>query len=146
MGFSGGFGVTFNIGDTVLASVPNYTAIAQVKTWNGIEIGAIMSEVTHHASPGGYREKIPSGLFELSDIELGLAFDITQATHANASGGLTYAMLNQTPLAYQIVLPDSGTTTFSFDAYVSKLKWESPQEEHIMATVTLTVTGQPTIA
>jgi hypothetical protein len=146
MGYSGGYGVTFNIGDGDVASTPTYTAIAQVKTWNGVEIGAVMSEVTNHASPGGYREHVPSGLFEVSDLELGLAFDISQATHANAAGGLMHAMLNKTKLAFQIVLPDASTTTWTFDAYVQKFKVESPTEEHVMGTATLKVTGQPTLA
>jgi hypothetical protein len=105
-----------------------------------------MSEVTNHASPGGYKEKIPSGLFEVGSIELELAFDITQGTHANAAGGLTHAMLNQTKLAYQIVLPDASNTTFTFDAYIEKMKFDSPKEEHVMATTTVTITGQPTLS
>lgn len=146
MGFTGGFGMTFNIGSAAMSGSPTYTAIAQVREWNGVEVAAILSEVTHHASTGGFREKIPSGLFEVSDLELKLAFDISEATHANSSGGLTHALLNKLKRAFQIVLPDSSTTTWTFDAYVQKIKWESPQEEHVMATVTLTVTGQPTIA
>lgn len=146
MGYTGGFGVDFNIGSAAMSGTPSYTAIAQVKKWNGIEIAAILSEVTHHASAGGFREKIPSGLFEVSDLELELAFDISEGTHANSSGGLVHALLNKTKLAYQIVLPDSGTTTWTFDAYVQKIKFDSPQEEHVMGTVTLTVTGQPTLA
>jgi hypothetical protein len=145
MGFTGGFGVTFNIGSAAMSGTPTYTAIAQVKTWNGYEISTVMSEVTHHASTGGFKEFVPSGLSEMGTIELGLAFDISLATHANASGGLIYARTNKTKLAYQIVLPNTGTTKFTFDAYVEKINWESPQEEHLMATVTLRPTGQPTI-
>lgn len=146
MSFDGGFGVLFKIGDGDKASVPTYTQIAQVKKWNGIEIGAILSEVTHHSSPGGFRQKVPSGLFEVSDIELELAFDITDPTHANASGGLIHAQLNKTKLAYQIVLPDASTTTWTFDAYVQKLKLDSQQEEHVMGNVTLVITGQPELS
>jgi hypothetical protein len=146
MSYEGGFGVTFNIGDDVFSGTPNYTAIAQVEEWNEMSIEAVMAEVTNHASTGGYEEHIPSGLFRTGEIELGLVFDITGGTHANASGGVTHALLNKTKLAYQVVLPDSGSTTFSFDAYVSKIAWQSPKEEKIMAKVTLRPTGQPTIA
>jgi len=142
----GGYGVTFNIGDGNVASSPTYTAIAQVKTWNGVGIAAMMSETTHHASTGGYKEFVPSGLFEVDDIELGLVFDITTATHANASGGLTHALLNKTELAYQMVLPDAGNTTFTFDAYCQKVVYASPKEEHVDAAVTLKVTGQVTLS
>ena len=146
MGFDGGFGVTFNIGDGPMAETPTYTAIAQVKTWNGMEIEAVMAEVTNHGSTGGFQEFQPSGRMNSSPIELGLAFDISGATHANASGGLTHAMLNRTKLAYQIILPDTGETTWTFDAYVSKIKWESNQEEEIRATVTMRPTGEPTLS
>lgn len=141
----GGFGATFNIGDGNMGSTPSYTAIAQVQSVNGFEISQVMTDVTAHDSTGGYREKIPTGLFEVGDVELELIFDITEGTHDNASGGLTHALLNKTELAYQIVLPDTSDTTFTFDAYVSKVGWGSPQEDAIKATVTLTVTGQPTI-
>lgn len=146
MSNTGGFGVIFKIGDGAVADTPTYTAIAQVKEFNGVEVASILSEITAHDSPGGYREKIPSGLFEVSDIELNLVFDIAEASHANSAGGLTHAMLNKTLLAYQVIFPDSGTTTWTFDAYVQKVKMESPKEEHLMGMVTLVITGQPTLS
>ena len=146
MSYDGGFGVTFNIGDDEMSGTPSYTPIAQVKKFNGIEIEALMSDVTNHGSTAGFEEMIPSGRKKQAPIELELAFDITQATHANASGGLIHALLNETKLAYQIILSDASTTTWTFDAFVQKIKWDSPQEEHVMATVTMQPTGQPTIA
>jgi len=165
MSFDGGFGVDFKIGDGDLASTPTYASIAQVKTWNGVEIEALLSEVTNHASPGSFQASyslvgvalaaeavgtlvfdVPSGLMKSSAIELQLARDIAAATHANASGGLVYTWLNKVKLAYQIVLPDSGSTTWSFDAYINKINIGSPKEEHVMATVTLNPTGQLTLS
>lgn len=146
MSADGGYGVDFGIGDGDIASTPTYTTIAQVKAWNGLEIEAVLSEITNHGSPGGFDEHVPSGLFRTSEIELELALDMAGATHANASGGLTHAFLNRTKLAYQIVLPDASSTTWEFDAYISKLKMDSPIEEHVMATVTLKPTGQATLS
>lgn len=146
MGFDGGFGVGFKIGDGAVASSPSYTSIAQVESWNGMGIAAVMAEATAHDATGGYRRKKPSGLFEVDNIELGLVFDISEATHANASGGLLHAQLNKTLLAYQIVLPDTGNTTFTFDAYVQKFMITSVKEEVIKATVTLEIDGQPTLS
>lgn len=145
MGGEGGFGVVFKIGDGNKASTPDYTAIAQVEDFNGVDVKSIMAETTAHDSAGGFRKKVPSGLFEMSDIELGLVFDITQGTHANSSGGLIHALLNKTHLAYQIIFPDASDTTWTFDAYVSGIKWESPKDNKIGARVTLTVDGQPTL-
>lgn len=145
MANAGGFGVTFNIGDGAVASTPTYTAIAQVKSFNGVEIESVLSDITAHDSPGGYDEHIPSGRFNTSAIELELVFDIAQATHANSSGGLVHAMLNKTLLAYQIIFPDTSTTTWTFDAYINKIKMESEQEAHFKAMVTMKPTGVPVL-
>lgn len=146
MANTGGFGVTFNIGDGPVSSTPTYTAIAQVQSFNGVEIESVMSDITAHDSTAGYDEHIPSGRKNTSEIELELTFDITQATHANAAGGLVHAFLNDTLLAYQVVFPDTGNTTWEFDAYVSKLRMESEKEEHLKGMVTMRPTGQPTLS
>jgi len=145
MSYDGGYGVTFNIGDGPLSGTPTYTPIGQVKSWNGLEIEAVLSEVTHHASPGGYDEHVPSGLMKTSEIELEIALDMAGATHANAADGLAYNFLNRVKAAYQIILPDASETTWTFDAYIQKLKMDSPIEEHVMATVTLKPTGEASL-
>lgn len=146
MSADGGYGVVFNIGDGPLAETPSYTPIAQVKSWNGLEIEAVLSDITNHGSPGGFDEHVPSGLFRTSEIELELALDMAGATHTNAAGGLVYNHLNKIKAAYQIVLPDASVTTWTFDAYIKKLKMDSPLEEHVMATVTLKPTGQAALS
>jgi len=146
MAVSGGFGVTLNFGDDEMSGSPVYTAVANVEEIGGFKVSAIMDEFTGHDSTGGYREKIPSGLMEVGDVSLKVAFDITEGTHANAAGGLTYAQQNRLKRAFQIVFPDASDTTFTFDAYVSELEIESPKENHLMGNLVLTVTGQPTIS
>lgn len=145
MGATGGLGVTFNIGDGDMDSSPSYTPIANVKSFNGVDSSLVMDDITAHDSTGGYREKLPSGILEMANIELVLAFDISEATHDNASGGLVHAHLNETLLAYQIIFPDTGTTTWTFDAYARRVRWESPIGGSLAATVELEITGQPTL-
>jgi hypothetical protein len=145
MGNTGGYGVTFRIGNTVKASSPTYAAIANVMEFNGMEIGSVMADISAHDSTAGFREKIPSGLFEVGDVELTLAFDSAEGSHANASGGLTYALLNKSLLGYQIAFPNTAATTWTFDAYCSKIAWQAPLDGAWQAIVTLTVTGQPAL-
>lgn len=145
MAESGGFGVTLNIGDGNVASSPTYTAVANVQEVNGFSSEQVMTEITHHASTGGYDEHIPSGMFRTDVIELVLGLDIAQATHANSSGGIVHAHLNETELAYQVVFPDSGSSTWTFDAYAQKINWLSPKDGHMQMQVTLRPTGQPTL-
>lgn len=144
MGATGGFGVTFGIGSTVLSGTPTYTTIAQVRSWNGLELEAVMAEWTHTGSSGGWQQFVPSGKKNSAELELGLAWDKTQATQINSSGGLLHAFVNGTPLAYKITLPDGAN--WVFDAYVSKFKHDSQQDSHIEAIVTLRPTGAPTYA
>jgi len=68
---------------------------------------------------------------------------LTQSTQANASGGLLYNWINKILTAYKISLPDG--MDWQFDAYVSKYKVESVKDKAMRSTVTLTITGQPTI-
>lgn len=146
MAYEKTFGTLFKIGDGALASTPTYTTIAQVRSIGDFNIAAVLAEVTNHSSTAGFREKIQSGLFEVDDIEIELVYDPAQATHANSSGGVMHALLNGTKLAYQIVLPDTGNSTWSFDAYVQSCNTQIGEgEEALMQTVTLTITGQPTL-
>ena len=139
---TGGFGVTFQIGDGDLASTPSYSTIGQVKTWNGVEIEALLSDITNHGSTGGYQEFVPSGRKNVSPVELGIAYSKSDTSHTDSSGGLFYSLDNKTKLAYKITLADS--TYWEFDAYVNKVKQMSDQEEHIDLTVTLQPTGSVT--
>ena len=141
------FGTVLNIGDGPVSGTPTYTAVAQVKNVGDFEISAVMADVTNHASPGGFREFIQSGIFETGELELKLVYDPAQATHANASGGLLHALLNGTLLAYQIVLPDTGSTTWTFDAYVQGVTTQIGEgEEALTQSVTLQITGQPVLS
>lgn len=146
MSQTGGFGVEFKIGDDQMSGSPTYMAVAYVEKINGLSIKSILSEITHHASPGGFREKLPSGVFEVDNVELELGLDMSQPTHKNAAGGLMHALLNKTKLAYQMIFPDTGSTTWTFDAFVESVEITSELEEHLKATVSLAVTGQPTLS
>lgn len=145
MGASGGFGVVLKIGDKAVADTPSYTTVAQLEDIGGVKISSIMAEITAHDSPGGYREKLPSGLFELGDVPVTLVYDMSEATQANASGGIIYAMLNKTKLAWQIVFPDTATTTWTFDAYVSAYEMSAVKDNKMAAVATLVITGQPAL-
>jgi len=146
MAYEKTYGTQFQIGDDDLSGTPSYTTIAQVKSIGDWVLGAVMAEVTNHQSTGGFREKIQSGIFEVDDIELELVYDPAQATHANSAGGVMHAMLNGTKLAYKLIFPDTGSSTWTFEAFVSKAATVIGEgEEALMQTVTMTITGQPTL-
>lgn len=146
MAYEKTYGTQFQIGSDDLSGTPTYTTIAQVRSIGDWVLGAVMAEVTNHASTGGFREKIQSGMFEVDDIEIELVYDPAQATHANSAGGVMYALLNGTKLAYKLIFPDTGGSTWTFEGFVSKIGTLIGEgEEALRQTVTFTITGQPTL-
>jgi predicted secreted protein len=145
MGGNPGFGVTVSIGDGPVSETPSYTEIAQLEDIGGVKVNSIIDEITAHDSPGGFREKIPTGLFDVDDLPLTLIHDMSEATQSNASGGIIHAMLNKTLLAWKIVFPDSASTTWTFDAYVANYQMTGVKDKSMRAVATLTVTGEPAL-
>jgi len=142
------YGATLNIGNADLSGTPAYASMAGLKKIGDWEIEAEMADVTNHQSTGGYREKFPVGIFSVGDLELTISYDPAEATHDDSAiGGLMHALLNNTKLAYQIVLNVASNPTWTFEAYVSKLGTViDTGEEELQQNVTLMITGQPTLA
>lgn len=141
---TGGFGVEFYIGNKQLSLTPTYTEAAKVEDISPIGGESIMDDITAHDSPGGYAEKIATGLYRLSDVEISLIHDLSQATQKNAAGGLLYNWINRILTAYKISLPDG--MDWEFDAYVSKYEVSAVKDKAMRSKITLTITGQPVIS
>lgn len=141
------YGAAVQIGDADLSGTPTYTNIAGLKAIGDWEIEAETADVTNHQSTSGHREHLPTGIYNVAELELTLSYDDTEATHANSAGGLMHALLNGTKLAYKINMADSGSTVWTFEAYCTKLGTIiDTGEEELQQSVTLTVTGAPTLS
>jgi predicted secreted protein len=136
------FGSLLKIGDG--ATPENFTTIAEVADLGGPALKLDAIEVTHHESPGGWRENI-GGLLTAGEVTFTLNFIPTEATH-DASTGLIADMVARTKRNFQLVFPDVGSTTWSFAALVTGFEPKEPIDEKLSADVTLTVTGQPTLS
>jgi len=53
---------------------------------------------------------------------------------------------NRTKRNFQLVFPDVGATTWAFAAYVTGFEPSAPVDDLLGASVTLKITGQPTLA
>ena len=135
-----GYGVLLKIGDG--GGSETFTTIAEVKDIEGPELELEAKEVTSHDS-GGWREYI-STLLTGGEVSFDLNFIPTHATHSY-SAGLVRDLVNRTKRNFQLVFPDSGTTTWQFAALVTGFKPSGPVEDELSAEVTLQVTGQPTL-
>jgi len=136
------FGTLLKIGDGL--SPESFTTIAEVTDISGpgLELDAI--EATSHSSTGGYKEFI-GGLLDGGEVSFEISFIPTNATHSYTSG-LIYALRNRTVRNFQLVFPNVGATTWAFAALVTGFEPKEPVDDKLSASVTLKITGQPTLA
>jgi hypothetical protein len=136
------FGTLLKIGDGGGTEV--FTSIAEVGDISGPALKMDTQDVTSHVSPGAFRERVP-GLLDAGEVTFSLSFLPTAATQSQSTG-LIRDLRNRTKRNFQLVFPDAGSTTWSFAAYVTAFSPKEPVEGKLSADVTLTITGQPTLA
>jgi predicted secreted protein len=131
-----GVGASFKRGDGT--SSESFAAIAEVNSIEGPSMSADTIDVTSLDSTGGYREFI-TGFRDGGEVTLEMNFtrDGYLAMLADFEAGLN--------VNYQIVLPDTGATTFDFAGLVTALSMSVPTDDKVTASVTIKVDGQPTV-
>ncbi len=136
------FGTLLKIGDG--GDPENFTTIAEVQDIKppSLELGT--EEVTHHGSPGGWKEYVAT-LLDAGEVSFSLNFIPSDATQGYSTG-LIADMVNKTLRNFQLVFPDTGSTTWSFAAFVTGFEPDAPVEGKLSADVTLKISGQPTLA
>lgn len=135
------FGTLLKIGDG--GGPETFTAIAEVADISGPAFELGTEESTHHQSVGGWREFVPT-LLDGGEIEFDLNFLPANGTQGY-SGGLLDDMVNRVLRNFQLIFPDVGTTTWAFSAYVTNFEPDEPVEGKLAASVTLKISGQPTL-
>jgi len=95
-------------------------------------------------SPGAWHEYI-KGLKDGGEISLDLTYLPGHATQ-DASTGLLKDFNDRILRNFQLVFPDTGTTTWSFAAFITGFEPSAPKDDRLSAAVTLKISGQPTLA
>lgn len=133
------FGAQLQIGDG--ASPESFTTVAEITdltvTVNGEEV-----DTTNHESAGSWMERdgtIKS--MEISGEGNLLIADNTQ----DANDGLLNDLDNQTIRNFQIVFPDSSSTTWDVSALPSTWEASMTYDDKASLSFTLSVSGQPTL-
>lgn len=135
----GGMGIQLKRGDGGSPS-ETFTAVAEVRNVSGIGVELGTWDATVH-SRTDFFTKLKAGLKTLKPITFELNWIPTNSTHKNAAGGIVYEIDQRREGNWQLVFPDSGSTTWTFEALVTDLDIESPTAEGLMGSVTLTPTG-----
>lgn len=136
------FGTLLKIGDGGGPEV--FTSIAEVVTIGGPSLSMDTADVTHHESPGGWEEVVGT-ILRSGEVSFDVNFIPTHATQ-NAATGLLNDLENRTLRNFELVFPDTGNTTWSFAALVTGFEPDAPHDDPLRASVTLKLSGQPTLA
>jgi len=136
----GSHGTMLKIGDG--GSPETFATIAEVLDINGPNMTADTEEVTSQSST--WKEYIATVL-DAGEVTFDLNFVPTDATHSY-SAGLLKDFTSRTLRNFQLVFPDSGSTTWTFAAYVTAFQPSAPVNGKLGASVTLKISGQPTLA
>lgn len=142
MGISA-FGTLLKVGDGG-SPTESFTTIAEVFNIGGPSLSLDPIEITNHSSTGGWKEFV-GGLLDGGEVSFDINYDPVGATH-DASTGLIADMVARTQRNFQLVFPDTGNTTWSFTALVTAFEPSEPVDDKLAASVTLKLTGQPTLA
>jgi hypothetical protein len=141
MGISA-FGTLLKKGDG--GDPESFTTIYEVLDIGGPSLKLDTEETTNHSSTGGWEEVVAT-ILRSGEVTFEINYDPAGATH-DASTGLIADMVARTLRNFQLVFPDTGTTTWSFAAYVTGFEPSEPVAGKLSASVTLKPSGQPTLA
>ena len=120
-----GTGTTVSIGGSALAEVLDITPPGMSR--ESIQSSHMGTLVAHTFSP--------SKLYDGGEADFELAFEPNWAVPISAAAQ-----------SVVITFPDSGSSTWTFDAFVTGYEPTDPLEDRMTATLTLKVTGAVTIA
>lgn len=132
------FGVVLKIGDGATPTEV-FTAIAEVKDIKPFKLKAETKETTHHGSTGGWRT-FKGTLIEGGECTFKINFLPANATHSFAAG-LAADLIARTQRNFQITLPDTDDTGYSFAAIVTQFDPDGPVDGILETDVTLKITG-----
>lgn len=134
------FGTTFEYWDSTLG-VPAYVEVAEVHNISGPSVSRDSIETTHHGSTGGYREYLP-GLRDGGEVTVDINWDNSEGSHADIYGQITSSQTANED--YRVNF--SGGATFTFSGHVTAFDVTAPLDDRLTASLTIKLSGQPTLA
>ena len=135
------FGTLLKIGDGAGTEV--FTTIAEVLDIDGPTLTQDTVEVTSQTATARYKEYIVT-LKDGGEVTFDVNYITDDSTH-DASTGLIKDFDDGTLRNFQVIFSDSGTTTWTIPAYIASFGTTMPVNGALNASITLKVSGQPTL-
>lgn len=121
-----------------------YTAVAERVDISGPSFTRDAVDATHMDSPNGWMEFL-AGLKDGGEITLEGNYLPGNASH-NASAGVLSLFVSGALTNWQLVFPDAGATTWTLPAIVTGFEPNTPNADKMTFSVTLKLSGEPTLA
>lgn len=121
-----------------------FTTIAQVRNITGPGLSLDVEDVTTHDSTGAWEEVVAT-ILRSGEVSLEIIWDPDTATH-DWGVGLLAVLPRRAARNFQVIFPDTASTTWSFSAEVVNFEPDAPHDGALTASVTLKLTGSPTLA
>lgn len=118
-----------------------FTTIAEIFNIGGPALAGEIIDVTHMESPGRFREKIV-GILDGGEVSLELSWIPDNTVHA----GIITDFKNRTKRNFELTWPDTASTKWSFAAFITSFEPSGPVDDKLTASITLTISGEPTLA
>lgn len=122
-----------------------FTSVVQLTKIGGISVSRNTQESSDHDTTGG-KTFLAEKLYDGGEVPFEGHFDPATATQSAATG-IIKAFIDATLVNWKLVFPDSGTTTWPFSAFVTKVgPSEMSHDGKLMFSGTLKISGSVTFA
>ncbi len=136
------FGTLLKIGDGAPTEV--FTTVAEVMDISGPTQTLATAEVTPQTAANRARVFIGT-LIDGGEVSFDINYEPAGATHDQLTG-LLKDMRDVTLRNFQVIFPDAATTTWSLAAFVTTFDPTAPVDGALTASITLKISGLPSIA
>jgi len=119
--------------------------IAGVTSISGPGLSLDTEDVTTHDSTAAWEEVVGT-ILRSGEISMDIVYDPAAATHKNAAGGILADLVARTAQAYSLIFTDTANTEYTFNAFVVGFEPDMPVDGALTASVSMKITGKPTIA
>ena len=129
------------------ASPEVWTTVANVNDFQPIQPSATVVDVTSHSTGTPWRQKIIT-LLDAGKVQAKIFYVPKDGSHDDSTGLLSL-LTNRTLTHFRIHFPDAtypAGTKFTFYGYVSNFSINAPVAGVEEGTLTIEITGQPTLA
>lgn len=118
-----------------------FTTIAEIFNLTGPGLSAEVIDVTHMESIDRFREKIV-GILDAGELSFEMSWIPDNTVHA----GFITDFKARTKRNFELIWPDTAGTKWEIAAFITSMEPSAPVDDKLTESVTLTISGSPTLA